>query len=177
MVAFYLQNSKKSLVSWLLLLTLSFFSCCSLFESLNYAHEKVDNLKDLSRNLDLQVKFPSDTVRLGETIRIDVLYKNITDSTFYFFPIAPLSFFKHRGVGGPIFPLNSSYDVTKCVELKPMSLYSYSLNVVIDESFFGPGMNTFVILYTFNKKKEDNMLYNVLYGHLESKKIELIVKP
>lgn len=177
MVAFYLQNPKKILIHGLLLLALYSFSGCSLLEFEKYRHEDVESMKDLSPYLDLQVKFPSDTVQLGKTIRIEVLYKNITDSVIHFFPIAPLSFFKQFGVGGSIFPVNATYDVTKSVELKPMSSYSYSLNVVIDKSFFGSGANAFIIVYTFNKKKDNNMPYNVLYGYMESKKIKLMVKP
>lgn len=177
MVAFYLQNSKKILISWLFLLALFSFHCCSVLKYGYSLPEDVGSIKDMSRQLDVQVKFPSDTVQLGKTIRIEILYKNITDSTIHIFPISPLSFFKHYGVGGSIFLINSIHDVTKSVELKPMNIYSYSLNIVIDKSFFGPGENEFTVLYTFNKKKEDNTLYNVLYGISESKKIKLIVKP
>ncbi|MDP4289490.1 MAG: hypothetical protein Q8908_00260 [Bacteroidota bacterium] len=177
MVAFYLQNSKKILISSLLLLALSSFYCCRLLNPVDYSQENADSIKKINRYLDLQVTFPSDTVQMGEKISIKILFKNRTDSTVQFFPIAPLSFYRPSGAGCIIFTINTTFNLTKSIELKPRDIYSYTQNIIIDKSFFIPGENEFEVLYTFNKKQRNNLAYNVLYGYLASNKIKLIVKP
>lgn len=176
MAANYLQNSKAILISWMLLLALTSFNGCNLSKSLYNSQEPSDDIKDINHFLEFRAIFPSDTLRIGETVRIEVLFKNKSDSTIRLFPVAITVLTRIYGMEAEIYPINIPYDYSKSIELKPKAIYSCSYFIQIEKSFFVLGENVFHITYTFCPKGK-NRIYSKMYGLLASPDILLVAKP
>lgn len=176
MVANNLQNTKEVLISCILVVILTIFNSCNLSKSLNTSQYPRDDIKDINQFLELRVILPSDTLRIGETVRIEVLFKNKSDSTIHIFPVAPIAFTRIYGMEAEIYPINMSYDYSKSIDLRPRAIYSYPYFIQIEKSFFVLGKNVFYATYTFCPKGK-NKIFSKLWGLLASPEIHLVIRP
>lgn len=169
MVAFYIQNTKEVLISLLLFGILTSFKCGNL----------PDNCKKIDNYLELELRFTSDTVKIGEEVELNVVFKNKTDTALQFYPKAVIYITKPFVAFGidSAYPISDTLDITKTAEIKPRATYIYTYNVLINEKFFKIGENPLVLHYRCKELKGKYKAYNKLCGSLNSHEIRLIVLP
>jgi len=169
MVAFYIQNTKKILVSLLLFGILTSFKCSNL----------PNNCKEINNFLELELRFTMDTVKIGETVELNMIFRNKTDTTLQFYPKAVIHITKPFVAFGIdcAYLINDTLDITKIAEIKPRAVCIYTYNVLVNEKFFKIGENSLTLNYRCNELKGKDKVYNKLCGTLNSNEIRLIVLP
>lgn len=171
MVAFYLQNTKKILVSLLLFVWLTSFKCSDL-------PKEESNCRKISSYLELELRFDRDTVAVGETVMLEAVFKNKTDTALQFYPKALLYIAQpSSGFETKTYPINDTLYLTNIANIASQGIYSNTYNLKISESFFKKGLNQLRLIYLCSELKGDSKIYNKLCGSLESHEIKLIVIP
>lgn len=147
------------------------------FKYSNLPVERI-NCKEIKNCLDLELRFSADTIRYGEYLNVDVLYKNITDTSLTFYPKAivflakPLVGFEYKS-----YSLNDTIDATLIAEVKPKSTYLYTFKILVKAPFFIKGDNRLRLGYVCKEMKGKFKIYNKLCGSLESQEVKLTVMP
>jgi hypothetical protein len=169
MVALFISNTKKVLISLL------FFGIMTSCKCINHP----THCKNIDDFLKLEFSFKMDTVRIGETVEINVIFKNKTDKMFQFYPNASLYITKPFVAFGVdfAFPVCDTLDFTKTDVIKPRAINFYRYDILINKNFFKLGDNRLVMHYRCNELKGENRIYNKLCGSLSSQEIKLVVVP
>jgi hypothetical protein len=138
--------------------------------------------RDIASCLDLDVTLESinDTVTFNDKISLTVIFKNKTDTSFYFRPDALVSLTRElHGIFE--FDINfiflSQYsNVDNLVLIESHGIYSKTYQVVIEKPWCVSGKNEFYVMYLCKAHKGYKPLPDVLYGRLRSPIFEIYVK-
>lgn len=171
MVAFYLQYTKKMVSIIFLMTILTSFKCSTL-------QVEVQNCKEIKKYLDMEFSFTEDSVKYGDYLNVNVLYKNKTDTLLTFYPKAVVFIGKSPvGFGYENYSLNDTLDVTFIAEVRPKSTYLYTFKILVKAPFFVKGNNHLRLGYVCKELKDKLKNYNKLCGFLESQEVQLVVIP
>ena len=168
MVASYLQITKTLLISLLYFGLLSF----PKYEEQSVKTQEIDNY------LKLVFSFSSDTVRIGDRVKLNVLFINKTDSAAQFYPKSVIYLtkpFVAFGIDNAI-PINDTLDLRKTVKINPKETYIETWDILINKDFFVVGINQLTLYFRCNERKRKDKKSNLLYGSLKSNEFNLFVQ-
>ena len=111
------------------------------------------NAQIYNNSIDLNISINQDTVLRGESIKLNLLFKNISDSCFSVYPkgIYILTTSQPGILGFPMRNLRDKCDYDIIIKLCPNETFKYALNVPIDNFFF-KGKNYISISYIIYDK-------------------------
>ncbi|MCL1934461.1 MAG: hypothetical protein FWF53_11695 [Candidatus Azobacteroides sp.] len=172
-------KENKKIYIWILIFVSVFFAKCNTIHS-----NSTNNIeyKSISSYFDLNVVIdPSqDTVILNNELSLTVIFKNKTNTGFYFHPDGLISLNRETH-GVFVFDMNftilnafSNYD--NLVLLEPHSIYSKTYKVKIKKSWCVYGKNELFVMYRCKVKKEQKRDFEILYGGLLSSIFEIFVE-
>ena len=138
--------------------------------------------KDINLYLELDVVYESgkDIVWFNDEISLKIVFKNKTDSSFYFRPDAlvilnrELYGFYESDINS-IF-LNQYLDLDNLILIEAHGIYSKTYKATIEKPWCKPGKNELYVMYIMRARKEPKHRYEVLYGRLVSPAFEIFVK-
>lgn len=177
MVAFYLSNTGKILVGFIITLIIISCKCGSIFK------ENDAGYRDINQYMDIELQLSSDTVKEGDSLTVNVLFKNKTDTLLEFYPKSfmflakPFIAFDAYQKEYASYILNDTLDFGFTAKIKARSIFVYVFKVKVNSLFFGKGNNTMHLYYSCPVMKDKNKIYNKFCGHLISPDIVLVVKP
>ena len=177
MVAFYLQNTKKMVSIFFLIVILISSNCkTTLMES--------SNCEEIKDYLEMELSFSAYTVKHGESLYVNVLYRNKTDSLLLFYPKAVIrltrsfvGFVNFVDLEYESYWVHDLLDATFCVEIEAKSTYLQTFEISINSPFFIEGDNRLTLAYVCKEMKGESKIYNKLCGFLESQEVNLFVVP
>jgi hypothetical protein len=149
--------------------------------------------KDISSCLDLNVVFElaQDTVTFNDEISFKILFRNKTDTSFYFRPDALLSLIRELPNGIYVHDINFTFlsiysDINNLILIEPHGIYSKTYKVIIEKPWCISGKNELYVMYACRAGKgkkqkqqyeaEQKWQHEVLYGSLRSPVFEIFVK-
>jgi hypothetical protein len=130
--------------------------------------------------LDVIIELVNDTVVFGDNFFLTVVFKNKTDTSFYFCPDALVSLTRElHGVFE--FDINFTFlsiysNVSNLVLIEPHGMYSKTYQVIIEKPWCVSGKNELFVMYLYIAPKGHKQQPEVLYGRLQSPIFELYVK-
>jgi hypothetical protein len=171
MVRFYLQNTKKILIILVSLLSLTSLKCSKI---INLSTKSIE-IKDY---LNLEFHMAPDSVAVGDTLRIDAIFHNRTDSLVEFYPKAAYYLIKPSQYSNiQSYSLNDTVYLDSVVQIMPLSIFTFSMNIVLKDVIFNEGWNRVHLYYVCGKfNYRLNKDFNPLYGSLQSQEVNLFVK-
>jgi hypothetical protein len=137
-----------------------------------------DNSPSIEPYLSLHIQFDKDTICMGDSLTLDIEFRNKTleDVEFYPYCFQKLSqpFANFETYESLI--LNNVADFTKLVKLSPDSIYKISIIIKPDSGLIHHRMNNIFMYYHCPKLKGKKFKkYNKLYGFLKSNIVNLYV--
>ena len=146
------------------------------------------NLYRIDNYIDLHVNLSQDTILLGDTISVTVIYYNKSDTSFYFYPEALLyiDWYNPHGIftGEPrSYYLSKYYNLNSLFLLKNHENYSKTYTVVLNEPLLHLGENKLIVKYVcsiitrkYEQEQDNKIEYEILYGGIQSAAFEIYVK-
>jgi hypothetical protein len=162
------------------------FVCCGVIQA-----NQINDYKRVSGNINLKVMISQDTIVLGDEIFVTLIFKNKTDTCFYFHPEALLYIDIYtspenwnRGANAEVvvhyLSIPNKYSIqNNLILLKPKEVYSKTYHVQLNRPLLRFGNNKLVLKYMCSngiQKYEQKREYEILYGGLESSVFEIYVK-
>lgn len=172
-MAFYIQVTKKILISFLYLIILTMYDC-------NHLQVSMSNCKEISDYIEIELHVEADTVKIDSIATFNVVFRNKCDTSIQFYPKAVIQLVKPFVAFGVnfIYSFNDTLDINRIAEIKPKSTFMNTYNVLINEKFFKVGENPLSLNYRCSELlKAEDKIYNKLCGTLNSNSVILFVLP
>ena len=134
------------------------------------------NCKEIKNYLEMELSFSADTIKYGELLNVNILYRNKTDTLLSFYPksfiylAGPFVGFDYES-----YWVHGFVDATYSVEIEPKSTYLHTFEIPINPPFFIKGDNRLKLAYVCKEMKGELKIYNKLCGFLESQEVNLFV--
>lgn len=147
--------------------------------------------QSLSQNiedyLELKVSVTSDTVYYGDSLLLNITFKNLTDKKCIFYPRARFVLEKNVEISAfgldydGTYVINNRNDLTFAQELFPNILYEMTYPVYIDSRYFSKGENLFYLCYIFKPHlsilfRHKYIKHGSLFGVLRSNQFTICIK-
>lgn len=137
--------------------------------------------------LRLNISVVTDTVQYGDSLQLNVFFKNVTNNKYTFYPMARLVLEKKEqrkafGVDyDKSYIVNSEIDLNFTQSLSPNAIYETKYSIFIDPGYFLKGENVFYLCYLFRPKwnvgfKRKYLKKSSLLGVLRSNMFIIYVK-
>jgi hypothetical protein len=130
----------------MLLLTHLFLLCASQEKS----HEK---------EIKLNASFSEDSVFIGDSLKLNLYYKNISNSDYILYPKAIIglvrnmkAFITYESPARISYQLNDICNYDSVIHLKPGEEFKNTFNIRVNRNFFYEGENSVLVYYHFLEK-------------------------
>jgi hypothetical protein len=180
------QDDGKSYIK-IQIFTIGLFNNSRLGSSVSQNKQTNNDIeyRDIASYLDLDIMLEStgDTVVFNDKVSLTVIFRNKTDTSFYFYPDALVSLTRElHGIFE--FDINfiflSKYsNVSNLILIEPYGTYSKTYQVIIEKPWCISGKNELFVMYLCKDPKGlkgHKQQPEVLYGRLQSSIFELYVK-
>lgn len=145
-----------------------------------------NNYKRICEYFELDIMLSQDTIVLGDETYITVIFKNKTDTSFYFYPEALLCIDRYvppntfiAGEYWSVYYLSKYANIDNLTLLKPHENYYKTYNVQLVKPLLVLENNRLCVKYMCSnkiQKHEQKREHDILYGSLQSFAFEIYVK-
>lgn len=156
--------------------------CCFMLININCTAQQTNQQlfgNKINSYIEVYIQVPQETINIGQKMKINITFKNITNKYFYFHPNALISI--EREING-IFSsdinfknINFYENINYLYLFDPFGVYSITYEVIVEKPWCAIGINELYIVYYCKRLKEQTENYNILYGKLKSNSVKIVV--